>query len=180
MSADYPVPSSAAVSAVMQGNRRRDTAPELRVRSLLHRRGLRYRVDLPVQLGKGRVRPDIVFTRDRLAIFIDGCFWHACPQHGTAPQRNVGYWRVKLARNVERDREVDRQLEQAGWTVLRVWEHVPPASALEMILTSRLALRAAQDQTEVPESCLQSTPESTAGFATLKDNARKRRRGAGE
>jgi DNA mismatch endonuclease (patch repair protein) len=108
----------------MRGNRRRDTKPELAVRRLIHAAGLRYRVDF-APLG-GRSRTDIVFTRARVAIYIDGCFWHGCPAHGTSPKRNSDYWLPKLQRNVERDRESDARLRLAGWTVLRFWEHEAP------------------------------------------------------
>lgn len=108
----------------MRGNRRRDTKPELAVRRLIHASGLRYRVDF-APIG-GRSRADIVFTRARVAIYIDGCFWHGCPIHATSPKRNSDYWLPKLHRNVERDRETDARLQRAGWTVLRFWEHESP------------------------------------------------------
>lgn len=105
----------------MVANRGRDTSPELAVRRSLHALGLRYRVDF-APLG-GRRRADIVFTRQRTAVFIDGCFWHGCPDHATIPKSNVAYWAPKLRRNFERDRETDSLLRAAGWTVLRYWEH---------------------------------------------------------
>jgi DNA mismatch endonuclease (patch repair protein) len=105
----------------MQANRGRDTAPELAVRRLLHAAGFRYRVDF-APLG-GRRRADIVFTRPRIAVFIDGCYWHGCPEHATLPKRNAEYWLPKLARNIERDRETDDLLSASGWKVLRYWEH---------------------------------------------------------
>lgn len=108
----------------MRGNRRRDTKPELAVRRLIHAAGLRYRVDF-APIG-GRSRADIVFSRARVAIFIDGCFWHGCPAHATYPKRNSDYWIPKLQRNMERDRESDARLQLAGWTVLRFWEHESP------------------------------------------------------
>ncbi|WP_082087573.1 very short patch repair endonuclease [Microbacterium sp. SA39] len=108
----------------MRGNRRRDTKPELAVRRLIHAAGLRYRVDF-APIG-GRSRADIVFTRARVAIYIDGCFWHGCPIHATYPKRNSDYWLPKLQRNVERDRETDARLQLAGWKVLRFWEHESP------------------------------------------------------
>lgn len=116
----------------MRANRGRDTGPERAVRSLLHAQGFRYRVDFP-PLG-GRRRADIVFTRQRVAVFIDGCFWHSCPVHGTQPTRNAAYWEPKLRRNVERDRETDELLRNAGWTALRFWEHVPPERVAESIV----------------------------------------------
>lgn len=109
----------------MQANRRRDTAPELAVRRILHATGLRYRVDFRVT-PELRVRADIVFTRHRIVVFIDGCFWHVCPQHGTSPKANSDYWGPKLARNIQRDREADEALKSAGWQVLRYWEHEDP------------------------------------------------------
>lgn len=113
----------------MRGNRRRDTGPELRLRSALHARGFRFRIDHPIEAGERRVRPDIVFTRQRVAVFVDGCFWHACPQHGTQPRTHAPYWAQKLARNVARDRRVDADLESSGWRVVRVWEHEAPEAA---------------------------------------------------
>lgn len=119
----YPSPTSAAVSAVMRANRKRDTGPELRLRSALHRRGLRFRVHLPIVVGELRVVPDVVFPRARLALFADGCLWHRCPQHGSSPGSNAEYWSAKLARNVDRDRRVNDGLRAAGYNVIRVWEH---------------------------------------------------------
>lgn len=111
----------------MLANRRRDTLPELAVRRLVHAAGLRYRVDYRLAPPL-RARPDIVFTRRRVAIFIDGCFWHGCPLHATSPKQNSGYWGPKLLRNKERDRETDQALTELGWKVLRFWEHEDPAT----------------------------------------------------
>jgi DNA mismatch endonuclease (patch repair protein) len=107
----------------MRANRRRDTRPEVAVRSRLHRAGMRFFVDRPIRLADRVVRPDIMFPSARVAVFIDGCFWHACPDHGTNPRRNGEYWSGKLRRNVERDRLVDRGLQDAGWISVRHWEH---------------------------------------------------------
>jgi DNA mismatch endonuclease (patch repair protein) len=116
----------------MLGNRARDTKPELAVRRLLHARGLRYRVDFrPSPQSRGRA--DIVFTRRKIAVFIDGCFWHGCPLHATHPKTNVDYWAPKLARNIERDVESTVRLRELGWTVLRFWEHEPPAAVAAAI-----------------------------------------------
>jgi DNA mismatch endonuclease Vsr len=125
----YPVPGSLATIAVMKANRRVDTSPELRLRSALHRAGLRFRKDHPIPTDARTVRPDIVFTAARLAVFIDGCFWHQCPDHGHMPKSNQGYWLPKLQANRERDARTDRALRDAGWAVLRVWEHVPADEA---------------------------------------------------
>jgi DNA mismatch endonuclease, patch repair protein len=138
----YPEPSCAAATKVGVANRRRDTAAELRLRSELHARGLRFRKDLLVRAGTVGVHPDIVFTRAKVAVFLDGCFWHACPEHGTMPKRNVGYWQPKLAANTERDQRVNEALTAAGWLVLRVWEHEDLAFAaieIEPIVRSRSA-----------------------------------------
>lgn len=120
----------------MRGNRKRDTRPELRLRSELHRRGLRFRKDYPVSLGTRSVRADVAFTRQKVVVFVDGCFWHCCPDHGTAPRSNAGYWRSKLDRNVARDLIQTEQLQAAGWLVMRVWEHEPPSQAADRVLTS--------------------------------------------
>jgi DNA mismatch endonuclease, patch repair protein len=118
----------------MRGNRRADTRPEIAVRSCLHRAGLRFRKDLPLVVGETRVRPDIVFTRARVAVFIDGCFWHCCPDHGNKPKANVEYWTSKLRRNRERDARVNRALAGAGWKVIRIWEHVAPVDAAKRVV----------------------------------------------
>lgn len=106
----------------MSRQARRDTAPEISLRKELHRRGLRFRVDHPLP-GLPRRRADVAFTRARIAVFVDGCFWHGCPEHATHPVSNAEWWAAKLTRNVERDRESDEFLRSAGWTVLRFWEH---------------------------------------------------------
>jgi DNA mismatch endonuclease (patch repair protein) len=110
----------------MRSNRHRDTGPELAVRSLLHARGLRYRVDHPMKVDDVRIRPDVVFPRKRVAVFIDGCFWHCCPEHGSLPATNTSYWLPKLRANVERDTLHSTLLGQDGWQVLRFWEHEDP------------------------------------------------------
>ena len=112
---------------------RRDTKPERAVRTLLHRAGLRYRVDYRVGAGRSAPRPDIVFTRQRVAVFIDGCFWHQCPEHGVMPASNRDFWEPKLRANVQRDRRQTAQLEEDGWLVIRVWEHEAPDEAAQRI-----------------------------------------------
>ena len=136
----YPLPTSPSVTLVMRGNRRRDTRPELRVRSELHRRGLRFRKELAIEANGIRVHADVVFPRARVAVFIDGCYWHSCPEHGTSPRNNVDYWTRKLAGNHERDRRVDAALTASGWCVIRVWEHETPtvaAIAIRAVVESR-------------------------------------------
>jgi DNA mismatch endonuclease (patch repair protein) len=131
---DYPYPKSSAVTASMKGNRRTDTSPELLLRSALHRRGYRFRKDYSIPIGdRKRARPDIVFTRRKVAVFVDGCFWHSCPEHGNQPKHNTTYWKAKLARNHERDEQQTRALEGLGWDVLRVWEHSDVGSAADQV-----------------------------------------------
>lgn len=116
----------------MVANRSKNTTPELAVRALLHARGLRYRVHFrPVPTL--RRTADIVFTRQKIAVFIDGCFWHACPEHFVMPRSNPAYWVPKIEGNQRRDRETNDALRAAGWTVTRFWEHDPPAQVADRI-----------------------------------------------
>jgi len=129
----------------MQLQRERDTAPEMALRRELHRRGLRYRVDVAA-VPATRRRIDIAFTRCQVAIFIDGCFWHGCPEHGRRQHDiNGWYWPAKIAGNKERDADTDRRLGEAGWVVRRFWEHDDPLSAADEITA---LVRAAQDTGE--------------------------------
>jgi DNA mismatch endonuclease (patch repair protein) len=130
----YPFTADQGRAANMRGNRRTDTKPELALRTALHAMGYRYRKDMRLDLPLRRVRPDIAFTSRRVAVFVDGCFWHACPEHGSKPKNNEWYWSPKLAKNVERDRAADQALAQAGWTVVRLWEHVPLADAVALVI----------------------------------------------
>lgn len=120
---------------------RASTGPEMLIRRELHRRGLRYRVNDRNLPG----RPDIAFTSARVAVFIDGCFWHSCPDHGVLPRNNREWWQAKLTRNVARDREKDAQLDKMGWVTVHVWEHEDPiraADAIEELWRSRRQLSA--------------------------------------
>jgi DNA mismatch endonuclease (patch repair protein) len=131
----------------MQGNRRANTQPELNLRRRLHAAGLRYRKDHPVKTTARTVRPDLVFAKPKIAVFVDGCFWHGCPEHCRMPAANKEYWDAKIARNERRDRAVDQELEAVGWTVIRIWEHVDPNEAAAYVAsavrlrTSHLSLR---------------------------------------
>ncbi|OLT16282.1 very short patch repair endonuclease [Serinicoccus sp. CUA-874] len=116
----------------MQRQRRRDTTRELEIRRELHALGYRFRVDYRMEPSL-RSRGDIVFTRRRLVVFIDGCFWHGCPEHATPPKTNTEWWTGKLAANVARDRRVDSALTALGWKVLRVWEHEALQKAVHRI-----------------------------------------------
>lgn len=120
-----PLPTSspsAATRKAMQGNRSRDTRPEVAIRSAVHRRGMRYRVASRPLPGLRRTA-DLVFSSERVAVFVDGCFWHGCALHCRLPKSNAEYWTAKVARNLTRDRETDQTLRRAGWIVIRVWEH---------------------------------------------------------
>ncbi|MFF4753121.1 very short patch repair endonuclease [Streptomyces sp. NPDC002514] len=118
----------------------RDTAPEVAVRKLLHAAGLRYRVNFPVP-GMPRRTIDIAFSRVKVAVFLDGCFWHGCPEHATHPKANAEWWRQKLTKNIIRDQETTRHLESQGWTVLRFWEHEVPKSIAEVVEETWLNFR---------------------------------------
>ncbi|MFJ3280268.1 very short patch repair endonuclease [Streptomyces halstedii] len=128
----------------MQAIRSRDTAPELSVRKLLHALGLRYRVAAK-PLPELRRTADIVFRPAKLAVFIDGCYWHGCPEHYVPPKTNSGYWSDKVSRNVTRDRDTDSRLRDAGWTVLRFWEHESPDNCVLTITATVSRLRNARD-----------------------------------
>lgn len=115
----------------MQVTRRRDTSCERALRSALFHMGLRYRVDWT--LPGTRRRADVAFVRARVAVFVDGCFWHGCPVHGTWPKANAAWWRAKIERNVQRDRDTDTRLAQSDWVVLRFWEHEDAGAAARMV-----------------------------------------------
>ena len=124
-------------SARMSRQRRAQTAPLLDLRRELHRRGMRYFVDRAPIRGQRR-RADLVFPRRRVAVYVDGCFWHRCPVHATDPKNNAAWWAEKLAGNVVRDRDTDAALAAAGWQVVRIWEHEDPVRAADRV---QVALR---------------------------------------
>ncbi|WP_405502545.1 very short patch repair endonuclease [Streptomyces anulatus] len=124
--------SSPSVRAVMRGNRNKDTRPELRLRSLLHKQGLRYRVAAR-PLPELRRTADVLFSKPKVAVFVDGCYWHGCPEHLRESLKNAEFWRTKIEGNRARDAETDRLLGEAGWTVVRVWEHEDPVDACARI-----------------------------------------------
>lgn len=124
----------------MRANRSRDTRPELLLRSELHRRGLRFRTCVQPVRGVRR-SADLVFTRVKLAVFVDGCFWHGCADHYTAPKANADYWRTKRETNQRRDWDTDARLADAGWVALRVWEHVDATEAADLVERTYWALR---------------------------------------
>jgi DNA mismatch endonuclease, patch repair protein len=126
-----PRASSDLIQQRMRATKRRDTRPELALRSQLHRLGLRFFVDRPV--GGTRRRADIVFPRKRVAVYMDGCYWHGCPTHGTTPKQNTDWWIAKLTANRARDEDTVAKLCAAGWTVLRFWEHDDPEMAAAQV-----------------------------------------------
>lgn len=130
----HPGPSSQALSSRMSRLARRETVPELALRRELHGRGLRYRVVQPVP-GRPRRSIDIAFPGVKVAVMVDGCFWHGCAEHGTQPGKNSEWWRQKIATNQARDADTTHALEAAGWTVVRIWEHEPPSAAADLIET---------------------------------------------
>ncbi|MER6166089.1 MULTISPECIES: very short patch repair endonuclease [Streptomyces] len=134
-----PAPRDANARRVMVAQRSRDTAPELALRRALHSLGFRYRVDLPI-VGMPRRRADVTFTKWRTAVFVQGCFWHACPSHLHAPRHNAEWWRQKLRGNARRDEETDAHLTLIGWLPLRIWEHETVDGAVERV-TAALATR---------------------------------------
>jgi DNA mismatch endonuclease, patch repair protein len=127
-----PKASSAATRLRMLRTRRRDTACELALRSAVHRLGGRFRVDWA--LPGTRRRADLAFVSRRIAVFVDGCFWHGCPEHGTWPQANRDWWRAKIKANIDRDRDTDRTLKNLHWRVLRFWEHDDPDSSARKVV----------------------------------------------
>lgn len=148
-----PRATSVDVRASMQGNRNRDTKPELALRSRLHALGLRYRVSTrPVP--DVRHTADVVFTRARIAVFVDGCYWHGCPEHHRPARKNSEFWTGKIEANRRRDAQVNQMLTQAGWQVVRIWEHEDPVEAaqrIEAMVGSRALGRSRHS--EDPEAC---------------------------
>lgn len=124
-----PEPLSETVRRQMSAMPTRDTTSEMALRRELHKRGLRFRVQIRTLPG----RPDIALTRARIAIFVDGCFWHRCPTHGTAPKNNAEWWAAKLDANVARDRLKDQKLRTLGWLPVHIWEHDDPAGAADIV-----------------------------------------------
>jgi DNA mismatch endonuclease, patch repair protein len=136
------MPKSPEVSAVMRANTGRATNPEQAVRALLHRRGYRFRKRQTIGLGDRRwTRPDATFIREQVALYVDGCFWHRCPEHGTEPRSNSSYWGPKLDRNVARDRDTEMRLGELGWLVLRAWEHEDHEAIADRVAAALLARR---------------------------------------
>jgi DNA mismatch endonuclease (patch repair protein) len=129
----------------MRANKGRDTRPELALRRAVHARGLRYRVSVRPLAGFRRTA-DLVFTRSKVAVFVDGCFWHGCPEHHTIAKTNAAFWAEKVRRNRERDRETDAALTDAGWHVVRIWEHENPLDGAERVIAAVRARGGQRDE----------------------------------
>lgn len=145
-------PSSDAVRVRMQRQRTTGTAPECALRRELHRLGLRYRVNVAIP-ALSRMKVDVLFPTERIAVFVDGCFWHRCPVHATWPTSNATFWRTKLDRNAERDRQTDAALSGAGWSPIRVWEHEDARVAARKVQANVIERRA---QTRRPQAVANS------------------------
>lgn len=136
-----PPASSAAALSRMRRQRRSGTGPELALRRAAFRLGLRYRIDYPLPVKGLRRRADFAFPSIKIAVFVDGCFWHRCPIHSSEPRANADWWRAKLDANVERDRDTDRRLREIGWEPCRIWEHEDVELAAERLLTLVMSRR---------------------------------------
>ena len=123
-----PIPKSELVSQQMSRMPRQNTKPELLLRRELYARGLRFRIHASLP-----GHPDLAFTRAKIAVFVDGCFWHGCPEHGTLPKNNREWWRTKIDGNIRRDRTKDEALAVLGWDVVHAWEHESPKSAANRV-----------------------------------------------
>jgi DNA mismatch endonuclease (patch repair protein) len=128
-----PPAVSADVRRRMQATARRDTPCEMAIRSAIHRLGLRYVIDRS-PIRQTRRRADLLFRTARVAVFVDGCFWHGCPTHGTWPKSNAVWWRAKIEKNRERDLHTDVSLRAEGWAVARIWAHQDPLHAAKRIV----------------------------------------------
>jgi DNA mismatch endonuclease (patch repair protein) len=159
--------SSSAVRASMRANRGRDTRPELALRRAVFALGLRYRVSRR-PIPSLRRTADLVFTRQRIAVFLDGCFWHGCPKHHSVAVTNADYWSAKVQANMARDRDTDRRLAEAGWIVLRIWEHEDPGAAAQHVReTVSTTPPAAQKPSPAP-SAHRVTDAARRGLASPK------------
>lgn len=140
-------PSSPDATAKGKANGRYDTAAEVLLRRELHRRGLRFfkrrtlTLDPPPGVRNRWTQPDVVFPTERVCVFVDGCFWHRCPEHFHAPKANAAYWQPKIARNVTRDADTTAQLQGRGWAVVRAWEHEDPVAVADRVQALVLARR---------------------------------------
>ncbi|WP_240192867.1 very short patch repair endonuclease [Glycomyces sp. YM15] len=146
-----PAPVSENTRTIMRANKSKDTKPERLLRSAVHARGLRYRIHHRPVTDLRRTA-DLVFTRAKVAVFVDGCFWHGCPEHYRPAQRNSEFWNTKIETNMRRDSDTRQKLEDAGWLVIRVWEHEPVEAAADLILERVDARRTAAESARADES----------------------------
>ncbi|WP_255610914.1 very short patch repair endonuclease [Lysobacter sp. ESA13C] len=142
------LPPTTQTSRRMARVRQKDTDIELALRRELFRRGLRYRVSYQV-LRRPRRIADIAFTRFKIAVFVDGCFWHGCPEHATWPSQNSDFWREKIEANRLRDRDTDMRLREAGWSVLRFWGHESPMDVATVVARIVCAAKERRDDAAV-------------------------------
>ncbi|MFE9555430.1 very short patch repair endonuclease [Streptomyces sp. NPDC006703] len=151
--------SSRAVRASMKGNRGKDTKPELRLRALLYKEGLRYRVAVR-PLPELRRTADVVFPKARVAVFVDGCYWHGCPEHHRPATVHATFWQAKIEGNRSRDAETNKALREAGWTVIRVWEHEDPTAAASRV---SIAVRSRMTTSESRRvvACIEESPATS-------------------
>lgn len=140
MSNQTPTPLDARTRERFKRQPQRDTKPELAIRRELHRRGFRFRLNVRVSKSI-RSKPDIVFRGAKVAVFVDGCFWHGCPDHGTFPKNNHQWWSEKLCANAERDAKTTATLKAEGWEVIRIWEHEPMNQAADRVTAAVTARR---------------------------------------
>ncbi len=168
--ADRPGASSEAARTRMLATRQRDTAAEMALRRELHRRGLRYRVDVAVVSRRRRV--DVLFAGAKVAVFVDGCFWHSCPEHRTMPRSNAAWWRAKLAANVERDERSTQELRDAGYVVVRVWEHEDAREAADRVeAIVRERTRASERlEGQRPKSSVSASPAPSPSRSSTGDS----------
>jgi DNA mismatch endonuclease (patch repair protein) len=153
----------------MKSQRQRDTGAEIALRSLLHRHGLRFRVHYP--LPQLRRRADVAFPTLHIAIFVDGCFWHGCPDHGTWPKQNAEWWREKIEANQQRDANTDSTLNEQGWTVVRVWEHEDSEAAalrIERLVRSLRPVSPDDTEADAPTSAASEAVDLAAAHPGLR------------
>ena len=153
-------PSSQAASSRMARVRQTGTKAEIALRRELHRMGLRYRVNFQVLLKPRRIA-DVVFPKLKIAIFVDGCFWHGCPEHSTWPKRNAEFWKQKIEANQARDTDTDKKLREIGWTVLRFWEHELPVAAAITVKSVIDAIKSRRQQSSGQQDNIELKPDGT-------------------
>lgn len=158
----------------MRAVKQRDNASELSIRSILHRHGLRFRVHRHLIPGRSRT-VDVVLAKAKIAVFVDGCFWHSCPRHATLPKANREWWRAKLQANKTRDRQTDRALVRLGWRVMRIWEHEAADAAAQKIINA-----ASASQMQRSTASVLSFEANKMRLKTVKENLVDAKRAAAQ